>query len=412
MFAQKKLEIVHRNPNDLIAAEYNPRKISSRQIAHLKKSLKNFDCVEPIVINANPERFNIIVGGHQRLKAMIDLKYDTVPCVEVNLSLEQEKELNIRLNKNTGDFDMELLQKYFAEDSLLEFGFEQEELNFNIEENLGLCDPDEVPEVQDNTISVLGDVWLMGGHRLRCGDSTNATDVEALLKEVKPHLMVTDPPYGVEYDANWRNEAMPEKNSETRWKDNSGQALGAVLNDDRADWSEAWALAPCDVAYVWHAGNKAHIVAQSLEKTDFEIRAQIIWSKSHFAISRGHYHPMHEPCWYAVKKKATGHWKGDRKQTTIWDIPKLQKSETGHSTQKPIECMKKPIENNSSIGQVIYEPFCGSGTTLIAAEMTSRTCYAMELSPAYCDVIVRRWQKFTGKKAINEQTGKEFEENL
>ncbi len=127
-------------------------------------------------------------------------------------------------------------------------------------------------------------------------------------------------------------------------------------------------------------------------------------------ISRGDYHPKHEPCWYAVRKGGKGHWSGDRKQTTVWDIPKPHKSETGHSTQKPVECMKRPIENNSKPGDYVYEPFSGSGTTIIAAEMTGRRCLAIELNPAYVDVAVRRWEEFTGKTAALEATGQTFQE--
>lgn len=248
-----------------------------------------------------------------------------------------------------------------------------------------------------------------------------------------PHLMVTDPPYGVEYDAKWRNKAGIGK----------GGAHGVVLNDDRADWSEAWALFPGDVAYVWHAGSKAHIVADSLLKCGFGLRAQIVWAKSQLVIGRGDYHPQHEPCWYAVRKGKTGHFVGGRKQrtlwrfvadalradekvfvcpddegllaisgdeSTIWEIPKPLKSETGHSTQKPVECMARPIRNNSKKGDYIYEPFSGSGTTIIAAEQTGRRCMAMELNPPYVDVAVRRWQNFTGLKAILEASGRTFEE--
>lgn len=210
--------------------------------------------------------------------------------------------------------------------------------------------------------------------------------------------MVTDPPYGVEYDADWRNHAMRSSGAAV-----GGRAIGKVSNDDNADWREAWALFPGEVMYVWHAGQKAHIVAESLEVMDFEIRAQIIWAKNNIVISRGHYHPKHEPCWYAVRKGGTGHWSGDRKQATVWNIDKPLKSETGHSTQKPVECMRRPIENNSNPGQVVYDPFLGSGTTMIAAESTGRFCYGLELSPAYCDVIVKRWEEYTGKKAELEQ---------
>jgi DNA modification methylase len=189
----------------------------------------------------------------------------------------------------------------------------------------------------------------------------------------------------------------------------SARAIGKVENDNRADWSEAWALFPGDVAYVWHAGNMAHTVAESLVANGLNIRAQIIWNKSNMVISRGDYHPKHEPCWYAVRKGKTGHYVGGRKQTTVWDIDKPQKSETGHSTQKPVECMKRPIENNSSAGQAVYEPFSGSGTTIIAGEMTGRSIHAIELSPAYVDVAVLRWQAFTGQQAVLEATGETFD---
>jgi DNA modification methylase len=290
-------------------------------------------------------------------------------------------------------------------------GFDPDEIaDLFHEEVEGLTDPDEVPEPPVNPVSVLGDVWQLGNHRIICGSSTEAHNVDRLLGPVKPHLMVTDPPYGVEYEAGWRNKAMPTKNDPNRWKDGSGRATGQVLNDDNADWREAWALFPGDVAYIWHAGNMAHVVAESLLATEFGIRAQIIWAKSHFVIGRGDYHPHHEPCWYAVRKGKVGHYNGDRKQSTLWQIDKPQKSETGHSTQKPVECMKRPIENNSSPGQAIYEPFSGSGTTIIAGEMTGRHVYAIELSPAYVDVAVKRWQDFTGKDATLDGDGRTFAE--
>jgi DNA modification methylase len=258
----------------------------------------------------------------------------------------------------------------------------------------GLTDPDDVPETPDDPVTVLGDVYVMGKHRLVCGDSTSADAVAKALNGVEPHLMVTDPPYGVEYDADWRNKAKRADGSPI-----GASALGKVENDGKADWSEAWALFPGDVAYVWHAGNMAHIVAESLMGVGLNIRSQIIWAKNQLVIGRGDYHPQHEPCWYAVRKGRKGHYNGDRKQTTIWNIDKPRKSETGHSTQKPVECMRRPIVNNSSPGQAIYDPFLGSGTTLIACEMEGRACHGLELSPAYCDVIVKRWEDFTGEKA-------------
>ena len=171
-----------------------------------------------------------------------------------------------------------------------------------------------------------------------------------------------------------------------------------MLNDDRADWREAWALFPGDVAYVWHGALHAATVAESLEASGFAVRAQIIWDKTRLVIGRGDYHWQHEPGWYAVRKGRKGHWAGDRKQTTVWAIPH-RKSPTGHGTEKPVECMRRPIENNSSPGQAVYEPFSGSGTTIIAAEMTGRSCHAIELDPAYVDVAVTRWQDFTGQRS-------------
>ncbi|MHA1127336.1 MAG: DNA-methyltransferase, partial [Alphaproteobacteria bacterium] len=225
--------------------------------------------------------------------------------------------------------------------------------------------------------------------------------VGRLLGDVKPLLMVTDPPYGVEYDPGWRNQVGAAKTKRT----------GKVLNDDRADWRETWSLFPGDVAYVWHGALHAATVAESLEAVGFKIRSQIIWAKDRLVLSRGDYHWQHEPCWYAVKKTGKGHWAGDRKQTTLWQIAsKDQDAQTVHGTQKPVECMRRPILNNSSPGQAIYEPFMGSGTTLIAAETTARVCYGIELDPAYVDVAVERWQQFSGEAAVLDGDGRSFDE--
>jgi len=221
--------------------------------------------------------------------------------------------------------------------------------------------------------------------------------VEQLLGDVKPHLMVTDPPYGVEYDPDWRNHVILASG-----KPMGASAIGTVTNDNRADWREAWELFPGDVAYVWHGGLKAGVVAESLEIAGLKIRAQIIWAKNRIVPGRSDYHWGHEPCWYAVREKKTGHWSGSRKHSTVWNIDKPMKSETGHSTQKPVECMRRPILNNSSPGQAVYDPFLGSGTTIIAAETEGRHCYGLEISPEYCDIIINRWQNFTGKEAIRD----------
>lgn len=392
---------------DLIPYARNARTHSDEQVAQIAASIREFGFINPVLVDGDKG----IIAGHGRVLAARKLGLTEVPTLEVSHLTDAQKRAYIladnKLALNAG-WDSELLKLELGD--LQTGGFDLDLTGFSSDELLalladktdGLTDPDDTPEVQDKVISKPGDTWLLGRHRLRCGDSTVATDVEALLQGVQPHLMVTDPPYGVEYDANWRNEA-----DRANGKPYGASAVGKVENDSRADWREAWALFPGDVAYVWHAGRHASAVQQSLEACGFEIRCQLIWAKPRFAISRGHYHWQHEPCWYAVKGK--GHWQGDRSQTTLWTIPH-NKSETGHSTQKPVECMRRPIENNSSPGQAVYEPFSGSGTTLIAAEMTGRVCYAMELSPAYVDVAVRRWQQFTGKPATLEETGQPFAE--
>jgi DNA modification methylase len=232
--------------------------------------------------------------------------------------------------------------------------------------------------------------------------------VGALLGEHRPHLMVTDPPYGVDYDASWRLRAGLDAAHQKL-------AYDPVHNDHRADWREAWALFTGDVAYIWHASVKTDLVAESLRSQEFELRALLIWAKDALVIGRGHYHHQHEPCWYAVRKGATGHWQGDRKQSTVWKIPNVHRTQgdvddqrTTHSTQKPVEAMLRPMLNNSRAGEVVYEPFMGSGTTLIAAEQSGRRCFGLELNPAYVDIAVERWEDFTGEKARRLSDGAEL----
>lgn len=234
-------------------------------------------------------------------------------------------------------------------------------------------------------------------HRLLCGDATDAKDVARAMDGEVPNLMVTDPPYGVNYDPEWREAATGF----------AAQRKGKVTNDDRVDWSEAWRLFPGDVAYVWHAGKYAAEVAQTLE--GFEVRSHIVWRKATFALSRGHYHWMHEPCWYMVREGKTASWIGDRKQTTVWDVKQVggfggneegEDAAQAHGTQKPVECMARPVRNHDGD---VYDPFVGSGTTIIACEQLERRCFAIDIDPAYVQVALERWQKFTGEEAVMEQ---------
>lgn len=398
----------------LTRAAYNPRKIDKAERAGLAASLDRFGLVQEIVVNRRDDGELRVVGGHQRLDVLQEKGTKKVPVAIVELDDAGEKALNLALNSHaiSGTWDgaklSDLLDGLEKNATQLFVDVRLDELWAFAEKAAAPAggNPDDVPEEQAEAVTRAGDVWVLGGHRIICGDSTDAATVARLLGDVKPHLMVTDPPYGVEYDATWRVDAMPEKNT---GKDGGG-THGKVKNDDRADWREAWALFPGEVAYVWHAGNMAHVVAESLLAVDLEIRAQIIWGKSNFVISRGHYHPHHEPCWYAVRKGGTGHWQGDRTQSTLWAIDKPQKSETGHSTQKPVECMLRPILNNSAKGDAVYEPFSGSGTTIIAGEQSERRVYAVELHPQYVDIAVRRWQTFTGKTATLDGDGRTFAE--
>lgn len=388
----------------LVPNARNARTHSPDQIAQIAASMKEWGWTNPVLVDEG----GAIIAGHGRVLAADQLGVAEVPVmVAVGWTDAQKRAYALADNQlalNAG-WDMDTLAEEVR--GLDAWGFDLSLLGFGnldalLARGAGLTDPDDVPEPPAEPVSQPGDVWVLGRHRLVCGDSTDADNVAKALNGVAPHLMVTDPPYGVEYDADWRNKAMRADGSPS-----AGRAIGKVLNDGRADWRETWALFPGDVTYIWHAAWHASAMQASIEDAGFEIRCQIIWAKPRFVISRGHYHWQHEPCWYAVRKGKTGHWTGDRSQTTLWTI-EHNKSVTGHSTQKPVECMKRPIENNSSPGQAVYEPFSGSGTTIIAAEITGRACHAIEISPAYVDVAVQRWQNFTGNEAVLESDGSRF----
>jgi DNA modification methylase len=386
----------------------NAKMHGSDQVAKIAASMAKFGWTVPCMVADDGE----LIAGHVRVLAATRLGLSEVPVIRLgHLDEAERRAYRIADNKLTelGDWDEAILRDEIA--GLLAEDFDLSLLGFDdVDLDALLQDPDEagdgtvegedeVPEPPGDPVSRPGDLWQLGSHRLICGDSTLAEVVGRLLGDVRPQLMVTDPPYGVEYDPGWRNKAGAASTKRT----------GKVLNDDRADWREAWALFTGDVAYVWHGALHATTVADSLNAAGFNVRSQIIWAKDRLVLSRGDYHWQHEPCWYAVRKTDKGHWAGDRKQTTLWQIAnKDQDADTVHGTQKPVECMRRPILNNSSPGQAIYEPFMGSGTTLIAAETTGRVCYGIELNPAYVDVAVQRWQQFTGQFAVLNGTDQTF----
>src|SRR6185437_14822928 len=388
--------------------EKNARTHSPDQIDQIAASIREWGWTMPILVDEEGG----IIAGHARAEAAKKVGLTEVPVmVAAGWSKKHKRAYIIADNKLTinGGCADDILRAELSELRDLDFnlsltGFSDTELaDLLTEPPAGLTDPDEAPDPPQTPVSRRGDVWILGRHRLVCGDATDASDVALALNGVQPHLMVTDPPYGVDYDARWRLNAMPEKNT-------VNGSHGRVENDERADWTDAWSLFPGEVVYVWHAGVHSAETQQAFANCGFKVRAQIIWAKHQSVIGRGHYHVQHEPCFYLVRRGSTGHWQGDRKQHTLWQIDKPLHNETGHSTQKPVECMRRPIENNSSPGHAIYDPFSGSGTTIIAAEMTARSCHALEIAPEYCDVAVERWRNFTGKQATLESTGQTYEE--
>jgi DNA modification methylase len=396
--------------------ERNARTHSADQVAQVARSITEFGWTQPVLIDESGE----IIAGHARVLAAQSLGLEAVPTITARgWSREQVRAYVIADNKlalNAGwDEGLLALEMGDLRDAGFDLGLtgfdaaEVDELFARANLKKGLTDADATPEPPAIPFTERDDIWQLGRHRLMCGDCTMRDNVTRALDGVQPHLMVTDPPYGVDYDAGWRLAAGVNKPHQVR-------AEGKVENDSRADWREAWELFMGEVAYVWHASVSTDRVAESLRAQDFEMRALIIWAKSSLVIGRGHYHHQHEPCWYAVRKGGTGHWQGDRKQSTLWSIPNVHRTQgeiddkrTSHSTQKPVEAMLRPMLNNSRAGQSVYEPFMGSGTSLIAAEQSGRTCFGLELNPAYVDVAVERWQDFTGERAKRLRDGAAFE---
>lgn len=399
---------VKKKVNDLIPYEKNPRILTEEMKEKLIRSIEKFNLAEIPAINKDL----IILAGHQRIKVLKLIgRGDELIDVRIPnrlLSEEEIKEYNITSNVSSGHWNIEILKAEFSDIDLKLLGLDVDKLDLpddllDAEFSFPVLDTDpqmektEIPEPPVIPITAPGDLYELISpqkniiHRVLCGDSVNPDHIEKLLNKIAVLLMVTDPPYGVEYDPTWREEA----------RAGSIASRGRVLNDDKFDWTVTWALINPQVAYVWHASNFTSQVQKSLTDNDYKIINQIIWNKNSLVLSRGDYHWKHEPCWYAVKNGMPHNWQGARNQSTVWDIQNLTarrvieaEGQTGHGTQKPLECMKRPIQNNSKRGDTVVDPFSGSGSTLIASEATGRQCYAMELSEHWTDVNVKRWINF------------------
>jgi DNA modification methylase len=425
----------------LIFYTRNPRKNDS-VVDRMCSSIREFGFKIPVLARSDGE----VVDGHLRLKAALKLQITQVPVILCDeWTPAQIKAFRLLVNRSVtwAAWDEELLSLELQE--LNEADFDLSLTGFNPGEIDGLLAiPDEekaneVPPVPSVPTSRAGDLWLCGEHRVLCGDSTSTEAVERLLGERKPLLMVTDPPYGIELDSEWRDraglntapgnkrtaaskaaaKAHPQYAAEPSYMKHrtEGHTETTISGDTRADWSGAFELVPSlQIAYVWHASKFTREVLDGLLRIGFEHHQQIIWDKTRTVLTRTLYWFQHEPCWFVRKKNAPWYGKAGE-NSTIWASPSPKfimggsdEDKFDHPTQKPIELMRRPILNHLKRGELVYEPFLGSGTTLAAAELTERICCGMEMDPKYVDVIVQRWQTISGEKAKLDGDGRTFEE--
>jgi DNA modification methylase len=420
----------------------NARKIRQSAIDKVAASIQEFGWRQPIVVDAK----GVIAVGHVRWGAAKKLKLAQVPVhVASDLTDAQIKAYRLmdnRSNEET-DWDFDLLCPELADLKMSDFdlsltGFDPNEIDAFL---LGPVDEhaDDVPPVPLVPVSRLGDIWLCGPHRVICGDCTSPEVVARLLGDRKPILMVTDPPYGIELDSEWRDRAglntaigakrtkaamAAAKSHPTAAAEPSymrhraeGHTNTTVSGDTIADWSAAFELVPSlQVAYVWHASVHTTEVLAGLLRIGFLYPQQIIWDKGRAVLTRTHYWFQHEPCWYVRKKNAPWYVKPGGDNTSIWSSPSPKfmmggsdEEKFDHPTQKPVALMRHSILNHTKRGELVYEPFLGSGTTLAAAELTERVCCGVELEPKYVDVVVQRWQTLSGKEATLEGHGATFE---
>ena len=380
------------DPKDLKPYQRNRNKHPESQLKRLAKAYEFHGIRHPIIIDKDR---NVIAAGHGRRLAALKAGIKQFPVVYQEFKTEEDLYTFCQAD-NASTIESELDLSGINAD-LADIGpFDIDKLlipNFEIEpmDKYQDKDADALPE---NVAAVCkpGQIWKLGEHRLMCGDSTSINDYNKLMGGAKPLLMVTDPPYGVNYEAGWRAKAKGVTATER-------EETSSLVNDDRSDWFDAYNISNADVAYVWHASVFTDVVMDGLKRSGFKIKQQIIWNKNVHALSGSDYHWKHEPCWYAVKEDS--HWNGDRTQMTVWDVKNVmfEKDKTDHPTQKPVQLFEIPYNNNSSAGDLVYDPFTGSGSSLIAAEKTNRIFYGMELDPKFCDTIISRWENFSGKKS-------------
>ncbi|MCE5213818.1 MAG: site-specific DNA-methyltransferase [Methanobacterium sp.] len=378
---------------DLNPAPYNPNYMDKTQTRQLSNSIDTWGYLDPIIVN---ERNMVVVGGHQRLTKLLKKGVIEEDVVLVDLDLTNEKALNLALNKIKGQFDETKLESLIEDLQIEGFdveltGFQNTELESLFpEEKLPVIEDDYDPEVEVEPKVAPGDIWILGRHRLLCGDATKDEDMQLLMNNHLADLIITDPPYNVNYTGATKDKLTIQNDN----MDNEN-FQEFLLKSYQVMYNAA---APGASIYVFHADTEAVNFRETFTTVGWKLAQCCIWAKQSFVMGRQDYHWQHEPVLYGWKPTGPHHWYSDRKQSTIWHFDKPQKN-LEHPTMKPVELFSYPMQNSSKKGDIILDPFGGSGTTLIAAEQTERTGHTMELDPHYCDVIINRWEEFTGQQA-------------
>jgi hypothetical protein len=402
-------------PDQLVPNQSNPRRHPAAQRAALVGSLDTVGWVAEATVNI---RTGNVVDGHARLEEALRRGEATIPVTYVDLSEDEERLVIATLDPigAMATLDAAKLDELLAtlapdNDSLAGLLDDLARANGLDAFRAGLTDPDDVGPLPDpSSVTVRpGERYLLGDHVLLVGDATSADDVGRLLAGAAPPLLVTDPPYGVNLDLAWRDRAVGSGRAGSGSRRSPVHRATRLAGDTRADWSEAFALVPSlQVGYVWHAAVQAPAVAQGLARIGFEIVGQVIWDKTRFTLGHSWYHWAHEPAWVVRRRGARVPFLGPRNQGTIWRAPSPKASAgegadapTNHPTQKPVLLFETPIANHLRPGEAVYDPFCGSGTAIIAAERSGR--YALELDPAVAQRAIERWERFTGRPAVRDE---------